>query len=46
MRSFDGPTPDGEAGVDIFRLEGGRLVEHWGVIQPIPDALPHANTMF
>jgi predicted SnoaL-like aldol condensation-catalyzing enzyme len=46
VRSFDGPTPNGEAGVDIFRLEEGKIVEHWNVIQPIPDTLPHTNTMF
>jgi len=46
VRSFDGPTRNGEAGVDIFRLEQGKIVEHWDVIQPIPDTLPHANTMF
>jgi predicted SnoaL-like aldol condensation-catalyzing enzyme len=46
VRSFDGPTPNGEAGVDIFRLEGGKIVEHWDVIQPIPDSIPHGNTMF
>jgi len=46
VRSFDGPTKNGEAGVDIFRLEGGKIVEHWDVIQPIPDSLPHSNTMF
>jgi predicted SnoaL-like aldol condensation-catalyzing enzyme len=46
VRSFDGPTPNGEAGVDIFRLEAGKIVEHWDVIQPIPDSIPHANTMF
>ena len=46
VRSFDGPTPNGEAGVDIFRLEAGKIVEHWDVIQPIPDSLPHPNSMF
>jgi predicted SnoaL-like aldol condensation-catalyzing enzyme len=46
VRSFDGPTRNGEAGVDIFRLEAGKIVEHWDVIQPIPDSLPHSNTMF
>jgi len=46
VRSFDGPTRNGEAGVDIFRLEAGRIVEHWDVIQPIPDSIPHANSMF
>ncbi len=46
VRSFDGPTKNGEAGVDMFRLENGKIVEHWDVIQPIPDHLPHSNTMF
>lgn len=46
VRSANGPTPNGEAGVDIFRLEDGKIVEHWDVIQPIPDSIPHGNTMF
>jgi predicted SnoaL-like aldol condensation-catalyzing enzyme len=46
VRSCNGPTRNGEAGVDIFRLEDGKIVEHWDVIQPIPDQMPHSNTMF
>jgi predicted SnoaL-like aldol condensation-catalyzing enzyme len=46
VRSFNGPTKNGEAGVDIFRLQDGKIVEHWDVIQPIPERLPHSNTMF
>jgi predicted SnoaL-like aldol condensation-catalyzing enzyme len=42
------PTPDsvGKAIVDIFRLEDGKVVEHWDVIQEIPADPKNANTMF
>jgi predicted SnoaL-like aldol condensation-catalyzing enzyme len=40
------PNPRGEAVVDIFRLEGGKVLEHWDVIQPIPEASANTNTMF
>jgi predicted SnoaL-like aldol condensation-catalyzing enzyme len=33
----------GTAVVDIWRFEGGLIVEHWSVEQPVPDeaAVPH-----
>jgi predicted SnoaL-like aldol condensation-catalyzing enzyme len=40
------PADPGLAIVDIFRLEGGKLVEHWEVRQPVPDTAVHSNGMF
>lgn len=42
------PTPEsrGQAVVDIFRLQDGKVVEHWDVIQPIPEDPANDNTMF
>jgi predicted SnoaL-like aldol condensation-catalyzing enzyme len=39
-------NPRGDAVADIFRLEDGKLLEHWDVIQQIPEKSSNANTMF
>ena len=31
---------------DLFRIEEGKIVEHWDVLQEVPENMAHANGMF
>ena len=47
VRSSDGSGKGDAAIVNIYRVENGKIAEHWDVIQPVPDgASANGNTMF
>jgi predicted SnoaL-like aldol condensation-catalyzing enzyme len=41
-------TPDdrGTVAVDLFRLQDGKVVEHWDVLQPFPEESANPHPMF
>jgi predicted SnoaL-like aldol condensation-catalyzing enzyme len=40
------PDVRGNAVVDMFRIEDGKVVQHWDVVQAIPERALNDNTMF
>ncbi|KVA20144.1 nuclear transport factor 2 family protein [Burkholderia ubonensis] len=46
VHSTEHPGDRGQAVIDIFRVKDGKIVEHWDVIQPVPETSANANTMF
>ncbi len=42
------PTPDarGASVFDMYRLKGGKIVEHWDAIQPVPEKSENPHPMF
>ncbi|WP_088143596.1 nuclear transport factor 2 family protein [Achromobacter xylosoxidans] len=42
----DSPEDRGQAVMDIFRVEDGKIVEHWDVSQEIPENPANKNGMF
>ena len=46
IKTFHFPGKNGGALVDIFRVKDNKIVEHWDVLQAIPDKAANNNTMF
>ncbi len=44
-RAYRSPDKPGTIVVDIWRVEDGKIAEHWDVMQEIPDGIPHDNGM-
>ncbi len=40
------PGQRGSAIVEMFKLEDGKIVEHWDVFQPIPEYTDNPTGMF
>ena len=46
VHSIRPPNMRGRAIIEIFRLEDGKIDEHWDVIQEIPESSANPNGMF
>ena len=40
------PNDPGLAVAEFFRLKNGKIIEHWDVLQPVPEKTASGNSMF
>lgn len=46
VHSIREPNTRGRAIFDLFKLENGKIVEHWDAVQDIPEKAANPNGMF
>jgi predicted SnoaL-like aldol condensation-catalyzing enzyme len=40
------PNDPGLSVAEFFRLKNGKIIEHWDVLQPVPEKTASGNSMF
>ena len=46
VHAVPAPGERGASVFDMYRLEDGKIVEHWDAIQPVPETSANAHPMF
>jgi predicted SnoaL-like aldol condensation-catalyzing enzyme len=46
VHAIPSPGERGASVFDMYRLEGGKIVEHWDAIQPVPETSANPHPMF
>jgi predicted SnoaL-like aldol condensation-catalyzing enzyme len=46
VHAIPAPGERGASVFDMYRLEGGKIVEHWDAIQPVPETSANPHPMF
>lgn len=46
LHAIPRPGERGASVFDMYRLDGGKIVEHWDAIQPVPETSANTHPMF